>query len=345
MATRAARGEGRSPECALESTGKFYSVAADRTGFHDMAILNERRLGAGNGYLEGIALMSFGVVLLPVMDAIAKYLATSEGMAPGQVSFYRFFFQLLATLPAVIVAGGLISLRPKRLWLNLLRGTLLAAASLMFFTAVKYMPLADSVAIFFVEPFILTALSAVVLRERVGWRRWLAIAVGFVGAVLVINPSFDRFGVLALLPLGTATLFAFYMLMNRALGRVDSPLVMQYVAGVGGSLLLALTLLFGGAAGGIADLEPSLPGSALAWTLVLVLGALAAYGHLLVVKAFQHAPASLLAPFQYLEIVSAVLLGYAVFSDFPDASKFIGIAIIVGSGLFIVWRERQAGKR
>jgi drug/metabolite transporter (DMT)-like permease len=272
---------------------------------------------------------------------MAKYLATSEGMAPGQVAFYRFLFQLIATVPVVVVAEGLLALRPKRLWLNLLRGTLLAAASLFFFTAVKYMPLADSIAIFFVEPFILTGLSALILRERVGWRRWTAIAVGFVGAVLVINPSFDRFGAVALLPLVTATLFSFYMLMNRALGTVDSPLVMQYAAGIGGSLFVGLTLLAGGVGGGIDDLQPSAPQSALAWTLVLVLGALAGYGHLLVVKAFQHAPASLLAPFQYLEIVSAVILGYIFFSDFPDASKLLGIAIIVGSGLFIVWRERR----
>jgi len=308
-----------------------------------MVTASEHRLSAGNGYLEGIALMAGGVMLLPVMDAIAKYLATAESMAPGQVSFYRFFFQFLATLPPLIVSGGLAAFRAKRLWLNLLRGTLLAMASLFFFTAVKYMPLADAVAIFFVEPFILTALSALVLGERVGWRRWTAIAVGFLGAVLVINPSFDRFGLVALLPLVTATLFSFYMLMNRALGRIDSPLVMQYVAGFGGSVFLALTLLLGGTVGGVGDLDPSLPHSAVAWTLVLVLGGLAAYGHLLVVKAFQHAPASLLAPFQYLEIVSAVLLGYVIFSDFPDASKFLGIAIIVGSGLFIVWRERRAG--
>lgn len=307
-----------------------------------MVTVNEQRLGSGNGYLEGIALMAVGVMSLPLMDAIAKYLATAEGMAPGQVSFYRFFFQLIATIPAVILAGGFVALRPKRLWLNLLRGTLLAVASLFFFTAVKYMPLADSVAIFFVEPFILTALSALVLGERVGWRRWTAIAVGFVGAVIVINPSFDRFGAVALLPLATATLFSFYMLMNRALGTVDSPLVMQCVAGFGGSVVLAFALMVGGITG-FGDLEASVPQSAVAWTLVLVLGGLAAYGHFLVVKAFQCAPASLLAPFQYLEIVSAVLLGYVIFSDFPGTSKFLGIAIIVGSGLFIVWRERRAG--
>lgn len=309
-----------------------------------MTALDRPRSEVAASPLEGIAIMSAGVILLPVMDAIGKYLATEEGMAPGQVTFYRFLFQFLATLPAVIAAGGLVALRPKRLWLNLLRGVLLGIASLFFFTAVKYMPLADSVAIFFVEPFILTALSAIVLREPVGWRRWTAIAVGFVGAVIVINPSFDRFGTIAFLPLVTAAVFASYMLMNRALGRVDTPLVMQYVAGLGGALLLGPTLIVGGSAAGVTDLLPSLPTSSMAWTLLLVLGGLAGYGHLLVVKAFQRAPASLLAPFQYLEIISAVFIGYAVFDDFPDPSKILGIAIIIASGLFIVWRERQLGK-
>lgn len=310
-----------------------------------MAILqNERRVPAG-GYLEGMAMMTCGVMLLPVMDTIARYLATVEEMAPGQVTFYRFFFQFVVTVPAVVAFGGTDALRPRRLWLNLLRGGLLGGASLFFFTALKFMPVADSIAIFFVEPFILTALSAVVLKERVGWRRWTAIAVGFVGAVIVINPSFTRFGSVALLPLATATLFSCYMLMNRALGKVDTALVMQYVAGAGGSLFLGTVLFTGGRLAGIANFEPSLPQSWLALCLLVVLGTIAAYGHLIVVKAFQRAPASLLAPFQYLEIVSAAVLGFLVFAEFPDASKLLGIAIIIASGLFIVWRERQLSQK
>lgn len=310
-----------------------------------MTILKDDRRTTASGYLEGIAMMTCGVMLLPVMDTVARYLATVEHMAPGQVTFYRFFFQFLLTVPAVVALGGAGALRPKRLWLNLLRGCLLGGASLLFFIALKYMPVADSIAIFFVEPFILTALSAMVLKERVGWRRWTAIAVGFAGAVIVINPSFARFGWVALLPLMTATLFAAYMLMNRALGKVDTALVMQYVAGAGGSLFLAFVLLCGGRLAGVTNLEPSLPRSGLALNLLFLLGAIAGYGHLVVVKAFQRAPASLLAPFQYLEIVSAALLGYLVFSEFPSPSKLFGITVIIASGLFIVWRERQLRKR
>jgi len=303
----------------------------------------DKRIG-GSGYLEGIAMMTCGVMLLPVMDTIARYLATQQAMAPGQITFYRFFLQMVLTVPAFWWMGGLAAMRPQRLWLNLLRGTLLGAASLFFFTALKYIPVADSIAIFFVEPFILTALSALVLKEKVGWRRWLAIAIGFLGAIIVINPSFDRFGAIAFLPLATATLFATYMLMNRALGKVDTALVMQLVAGAGGSILVGAVLIFGGVIGGVANLEPSLPHGALAVFLLLVLGLVSSYGHLIVVKAFQRTPASLLAPFQYLEIVSAALLGYLVFAEFPDPSKLFGMAIIISSGLFIVWRENHLRK-
>ncbi len=296
-----------------------------------------------NTVMQGVAIMLFAMVILPGMDVIAKYMAVVEGMAPAQVTFYRFFFQLVATLPLLLTMGGMRALRPKRLWLNLLRGVLLAAAALFFFISVKYMPLADVFAIYFVEPFILTCLSALILRERVDWRRWLAIAVGFAGAMIVIQPSFAAFGATALLPVACATVFAFYLLLNRAVGTADSPLTMQTIAGVGGTLFMVGVIAIGDGMG-VADFEPSLPKTALGWVLVVILGALSGYGHLLVVKAFQAAPVSLLAPFAYFEIVTATALGYLIFGDFPSLSKWLGIAIIVVSGLFMIWRERQAGE-
>lgn len=294
--------------------------------------------------MQGVAIMLFAMVILPGMDVIAKYMAVVEGMAPAQVTFYRFFFQLVATLPLLLTMGGIRALRPKRLWLNLLRGVLLAAAALFFFISVKYMPLADVFAIYFVEPFILTCLSALILREKVDWRRWLAIAIGFAGAMIVIQPSFAAFGATSLLPVACATVFAFYLLLNRAVGTADSPLTMQTIAGIGGTLFMVGVIAIGDGFG-VVDFEPSLPRTSLGWVLVIILGALSGYGHLLVVKAFQAAPVSLLAPFAYFEIVTATALGYLIFGDFPSLSKWLGIAIIVVSGLFMIWRERQAGNR
>ncbi|MEN3145748.1 DMT family transporter [Neorhizobium sp. IRAMC:178] len=293
--------------------------------------------------LKGMAIMATCMVILPLMDAIAKYMATFEAMSPGQVTFYRFFFQLVCILPLAAFTGAAI-FRPKRPWMNLLRGGLHAAASLMFFAAVKYMPLADVFAIYFVEPFMLTMMSAIFLREKVGWRRWLAIVVGFGGAMIVIQPSYAIFGWMALLPVACAFLFTLYLFLNRAIGEADSPLVMQTMAGVGGTLFMAATLVIGDAAGA-EDFAPSLPASWLGLVLLMLLGSISGYMHLLVVRAFRLAPLSLLAPFQYFEIISATVLGYALFGDFPTASKWLGIAVIVASGLFIIWRERSKSKQ
>ncbi|MCB1446353.1 MAG: DMT family transporter [Rhizobiaceae bacterium] len=289
---------------------------------------------------KGLALMAFAMTILPGMDGIAKYLATVQSMSPGQVTFYRFFFQLLLTLPLLLTIGGAHAFRARRPWMNLLRGALHAAATLLFFTAVKYMPLADVFAIYFVEPFMLVALMAVFLGERVEWRRWLAIVIGFGGAMIVIQPSFALFGATSLLPVLCAFLFALYLFMNRAIGDADPPLTMQTVSGFGGALFSGAALLAGNWAGND-DFAMSLPSSAFLFGLLIVLGALSAYGHLLVVRAFRLAPISLLAPFQYFEIISATILGFAVFGEFPTLSKWIGIVVIVGSGLYVIWRERR----
>ncbi len=293
--------------------------------------------------MQGMALMAFAMTILPGMDAIAKYMATYEGMSPGQVTFYRFFFQLVCTLPLLLTVMGRNAFRAKRPWMNLLRGVLHGAASLLFFVAVKYMPLADVFAIYFVEPFMLTAMSAFFLRERVGWRRWLAIAVGFGGALIVIQPSFAIFGVTALLPVACAFLFSLYLFLNRAIGEGDTPLTMQTISGFGGMMFMAAALAVGNL-GGMENFALSLPQTPLSLVLLLILGSLSGYAHLLVVRAFRMAPLSLLAPFQYFEIISATMLGYALFGDFPNLWKWVGIAIIVASGLFIIWRERMAAR-
>ena len=204
----------------------------------------------------------------------------------------------------------------------------------------QLMPLADAFAIYFVEPFLLTAMSALFLGESVGWRRWLAILVGFGGALIVIQPSFEVFGAKALLPVVCAFLFALYLFLNRAVGDLDPPLAMQTLAGLGGVVFTGAILL-GGSALGVEEFVPSLPSTTFLLMLLVVLGALSGYGHLLVVRAFRLAPLSVLAPFQYFEIISATLLGFLLFGDFPSPSKWLGVVIIVGSGLFIIWRARK----
>ena len=288
---------------------------------------------------RGMMIMAGCMAVLPAMDAIAKYMATYGGMSPGQVTFYRFFFQLVCTLPLLLAVSPKALISTRRPFLNLFRGVLHAAASLMFFVAVKYMPLADVFAIYFVEPFMLTMMSAMFLGEKVGWRRWLAIIIGFGGAMIVIQPSFEIFGLKSLLPVACAFLFTLYLFLNRAMGDGDTPLTMQTMAGIGGTLFMAVALGIGHSLGDV-DFEMSLPGNTQAWLLLILLGSISGYMHLLVVKAFRLAPISLLAPFQYFEIISATALGFVLFNDFPNPSKWLGILIIVASGLFIIWRER-----
>lgn len=292
--------------------------------------------------VRGMVLAVIGALVLPAMDAIAKLLGETGAMSPGQITFFRFAVQAAFCLVWLLAAGGPGALRSNRFGLNFVRGMLLGAASLFFFTAIKYMPLADAIAVFFVEPLILTLLSFIVLRETVGWRRIAAVVTGFVGALIVIQPSYAIFGPVALLPLAAATLFATYLLLNRIAGQSDGAMVMQYVSGLGGMAIVAVAMFVGGVAG-IEDLALTVPLDPTVWALVLLMGALGVAGHYLFVRAFQMASASLLAPFQYIEIVSAAALGYLIFSDFPTPAKWIGIAIIVASGLYVFWRERAGG--
>ncbi|QKV17775.1 DMT family transporter [Oricola thermophila] len=299
---------------------------------------------AGNSHadshLRGMAVCSAGMLIIPLMDAVAKWLSINEGVSPGQVTLARFATQALLALPFAIAAVGVFGLWPKRPLLNIVRGAMLAVSSLMFFLSVKYMPLADAIAVFFVEPLILTLLSVVFLRETVGWRRIAAVLFGFAGALIVIQPSFALLGPVSLLPLGTATLFASYLVLNRAAGTEDDAMVMQVTAGIGGSLVI-LAAVGVGTAAGIENMRFSFDFPPATWGLLLLMGAFGMVGHHLILLGFRMAPASLLAPFQYLEIISAAIAGLVLFGDFPSLSKWIGIAMIIGAGLYVFWRERR----
>jgi len=172
----------------------------------------------------------------------------------------------------------------------------------------------------------------------------LAAIVGFGGALLVIQPSFSQFGAVSLLPICTALLFSVYLILTRKYGIGDNPINMQFYSGLGGMIFCA-SALFIGEVGEITDLMITIPQSYEAIGWILVIGLIATVGHLMIVNAFSMAPASILAPFQYVEIVSATILGLLIFGDFPSPSKWLGTAIIIGSGLFIFWREQGAGKR
>jgi S-adenosylmethionine uptake transporter len=283
-------------------------------------------------------MMAAGVIIIPGIDAIAKYL--SDSMAPGQIAASRFLFQLIFLLPIVLIARR--PLVSRHIGLNALRGALIAGATLFFFWALSYMPLADTIAIFFVEPLILTMIAALFLGEQVGWRRLSAIVFGFMGALLVIQPSFQTVGLPALLPLCAALCFATYLALTRHVAIAEDVLTMQLWAGIFGLVTLSVTLGIGEVAA-IPVLDPRWP-VVDEWLWLAALGAIATSGHLFIVGAFQRASPSILAPFQYLEILGATLLGLLIFDEFPDLATWIGILIIVTSGLYVFHRERRVAR-
>jgi drug/metabolite transporter (DMT)-like permease len=285
---------------------------------------------------SGLALMAGAMLLLPAMDIMGK--AMSGQINGIQVAAARFAFQAVYLLPFLLWIKGTVGLLPRRIWPNIVRALLMAGATSCFFTSLRWMPVPDAIAIFFVEPLILTILSALVLKEKVGWRRRLAVAIGFIGALIVIQPSYAVFGPASLLPIAAASLFAVYLLYTKALSASEDPMTMQFFSGVV-SVPALLAVSAAGSAAGLELFALSWPSSE-HWLMLAALGLIATVGHLMVVHAFKRAPASVLAPFTYIEIVSATVLSYMVFGQVPEGMKWIGIAIIVGAGLYVWWRER-----
>ena len=297
-------------------------------------------MAQSNKVSSAMLIMVVAMLLVPGMDAAAKLLATKFNLAPASIVFARFAIQALLLFAFLAITRGSIFIRAKNPLFNMLRGFLHGFASFIFFVALKYMPLADAISIFFVEPMILMFLSRLFLSETLGWRRVVAALAGFGGALLVIQPSFENFGAIALLPLVSAVAFSFYLLLTRKFGNEDDVVTMQFYAGLGGAMLGIVVMTIGETAG-IFDLSLTLPTHLHAVAWLLVIGVIATFSHLMIVKAFTMASAAILAPFQYVEIVSAVILGLLLFNDFPNALKWLGITIIILSGLFIFWRERQ----
>ncbi len=297
--------------------------------------------GAGrNDVPLGLMLMVIAVLISPLIDIFAKLAITT--VPSGEITAVRFALQVLFILPVVVVRGTLFDLTWKKTGLHALRGALLVATMLSFITTLKTMEVADAIAIFFVEPIILTILGSIFLKETIGWRRYTACGVGFFGAMLVIQPSMQEVGLIALLPVASAFTLAVFLLVTRLVAQNEDPWSMQFHAGIWGALFCAVMLYLGDGTGSVI-FDPVIP-DAKAMLYLLGVGVTATISGVLGVYAYRAAPASVLAPLQYLEIVSATIFGWLVFDHLPDALKWLGIAIIIGSGLYIIWRERQINK-
>ncbi|MEO1689434.1 MAG: DMT family transporter, partial [Pseudomonadota bacterium] len=294
---------------------------------------------ADRSVLLGIAWMAAFSIIAPGLDVFAKMAAATAPL--GVIVLSRFVVQATLLGAVTWLARRPLPARAD-LPLHALRGVLIAAATLMFFAALRRMPLADAIAVFFVEPLILTALSALLLGERVGWRRWTACGVGFAGVLLVVQPNFAAAGPAALFPLGAAVCFALYLILTRRLSPRTDPFPMQTLAALSGGAVIGAALLIGQGTG--TDFDPRWPVGE-EWALLLGLGVFSTVSHLCVVMSLRHAPASVVAPVQYLELACAAFYGWAVFGDVPVAAAWAGMAIISASGLYVWHRERAAARR
>ncbi len=290
--------------------------------------------------LPGVALMIGFCIIAPLIDVFAKL--ASQDVSVGTVTVFRFVVQGALMLPVVLAMRLRMAMTPRVLQLALLRAAVSILSTYTFVAAVQVMPIADALAIVFVEPFIILLIARFAMAEQVGWRRLGACAVGFAGSLLVIQPSFAEFGLVALYPLGTALFFALYILITRQLSRHMHPVTMQlHTALIAAAMCLPL-LAIGGIWG-----VPSMafdPPQGVIWIWLAGVGVAATISHMSMTYALKFAPSSTLAPLHYLEITSASLFGYLVFGDFPDALKWTGIAIIVASGLYIIYREHALSR-
>ena len=286
--------------------------------------------------LTGVALMLGFCVTAPLLDVAAKL--ASSSVPVGQITAARFVLQCTLMAPFIwIMRLSMYVARDQ--WLPLIfRALLLLFATFCFITAIRVMPLADALAIVFVEQFIVLLFGKFYLGEDVGPRRIGACLVGFVGVLFVIQPSFAAFGAVALIPLGTAVAFAFYILVTRGLSRRMHPVALQFHTGLIASLFCIPVLLLAQGSGS-ALLDPVWP-KGIAWLWLFGAGFFATVSHMMMTYALSLAPSATLAPLQYFELPVATFFGYLVFKDFPNTLSLMGIAIIIGAGLYMIHRER-----
>ena len=265
-------------------------------------------------------------VMLPIMDGFAKYL--SSDLPVLQITWARYFFTVAFTLPIMF-----FFFRKNLVWtdkpkLHLVRGLILLTANVCFFYSISIISLAKALTLAFIAPLIVTAFSPIFLGEKVGFRRWSAVIIGFIGSMVVIRPGFVEINLASLAALGTGVMYGFYLIITRKLSSSDNPLLTLLLTGVVGAIIISFVMPF-------VWIKPTLN----QWSMMAAIGIFACVGHLFIILSLKYADASKLAPFSYFEIVTNIIIGYYFFSDFPDKWTFLGLFIIILSGIYISRRE------
>jgi drug/metabolite transporter (DMT)-like permease len=302
---------------------------------------------AKTGVQTGVLLMCAGMIVFSVNDMAVKFL--SGGYALHQVILIRALVGLTVILALIRLTGGsLASLRTRRPSEHLLRVGIILLSNITYFTGLAVMPLADAVAVAYVSPIAVTLMSILFLGERVGRHRWTAIVLGLAGVIVMLRPGAGTVQPAAILVLMSAVLYAAGNLLARHMGGTESALTLGAYVQIG---FIAVSTGFGLVAGDgrFATDDPILaflfrpwiwpaPGD---WPILVATGISVSLGGLMVTQAFRTSEAGLIAPFEYVGMPAAIFWGLAVFGDWPDTTAWIGILLICGSGLYVLWRERQ----
>lgn len=297
-------------------------------------------LGAGSAL---IAVFAFSV-----NDTAIKFL--SDGYALHEIVLIRSLIGLVFLMALVVpFSGGIRALKTRRLGMHLLRGACVVFANITFFLGLASLPLAEGVAVFFISPLVITAFSVIFLREHVGPRRWAAIGIGLVGVVIILRPGTEAFRMAAILPMVAAVGYAALHMLTRYIGRTESAAAMSFyiqVTFVFVAAAFGLTIGDGKFAG---SADPSLEFMFRAWSwpplsdlpILILVGLASALGGFFISYAYRNAAAAIVAPFEYVALPLSILWGIAIFDEWPDAVALGGIALILASGLYMIWRERQ----
>ena len=276
--------------------------------------------------MKAITFSLLGWMFLPVMDGFAKHLSTDLPVL--QITWARYFFTVAFTLPIMFFFYNkhlVWSDKPK---LQILRGLILLSANICFFYSISVISLAKALTLAFIAPLIVTSFSPILLGEKVGFRRWTAVIIGFIGSLVVIRPGFLEINLASLAALGTVVMYCFYLIITRKLSTSDNPLLTLLLTGIVGAVIITCVMPF-------VWVTPSLN----QWSMMAAIGVFACIGHLFLILSLKYADASKLAPFSYFEIITNIIIGYYFFSDFPDNWTFLGLFIIVLSGIYISRRE------
>jgi drug/metabolite transporter (DMT)-like permease len=282
--------------------------------------------------LIGIALMCATVAIFACLDTTAKYLGTK--MDPLEVAWARYTSAFVLTLFISNPITHPALIKTKRPMLQIMRGALLVASTVLNFIALQWMQLDEVLSIIFTFPFIVAIASGPILGEWLGWRRWTAICVGFGGVLLITRPGFGAFNPGALLSLASVICYGLYAVITRVVSRVDSNQTSLFFNNAVGALVMLPVI-------------PFVWQSPATWKIALLLlgtGVLGSFGHFLLISGHKLAPAAVLSPFIYTQLIWVAILGYLVFDHVPNQWTMAGAAIVIGSGLYLLYREHKVGK-